>query len=122
MRLYELHGLVPTHRGIADGILIVLNVDGRILCIFVDEILYQIQTIIKNLSVYFGAIRRISGCNILGNGEVSLVLDVEILMRDYHVSGNGLAPQRLGRRSHNSCLRLYGQSCPFLFFCVATFD
>jgi len=49
------------------------------LCLFVDELLGQQQTVIKSLSDYIGALGNVSGvtgCTILGNGEVCLILDV----------------------------------------------
>ena len=44
--------------------------------LFVDELLGQYQTIIKGLSEYLGKIPGVSGCSILSNGELSLILDV----------------------------------------------
>ncbi|MFH1019625.1 MAG: chemotaxis protein CheW, partial [Pseudomonadota bacterium] len=52
---------------------------GRNVCIFVDEILGQQQTVIKGLSEYIGKIgqvRCVSGCTILSDGEVCLILEV----------------------------------------------
>jgi len=46
------------------------------LALFVDELLGQHQAVIKGLSDYLGEARGVSGCTILGNGEVSLILDV----------------------------------------------
>ncbi len=92
VRLHRLHGITPKAQAIPDGILIVLEVDGTVLCIFVDEILYQIQTVIKNLSSYFGIVKGISGCNILGNGEVALILDIESLMREFSTNGVAARP------------------------------
>lgn len=79
VRLHELHKIKPDSEDLNDGILIVLDtVDGN-LALFVDEILGQQQTVIKGLSKYIsdvGRVRGVSGCTILGNGEVCLILDV----------------------------------------------
>ena len=80
-RLYQLHDLKPDNKDLTQGILIVLDlVDGAI-CLFVDCILHQIQTVIKSLSGYMGNVKGISGCNILGNGEVALILDPESILK-----------------------------------------
>ncbi|NQZ58383.1 MAG: chemotaxis protein CheW [Lentisphaeraceae bacterium] len=50
-------------------------------CLFVDDILYQVQTVIKTLSGYMGRLKGISGCNILGDGDVALILDPETVLK-----------------------------------------
>jgi two-component system chemotaxis sensor kinase CheA len=78
--LHEVLGKQPDSSAIEDGILIVLeNQDSRI-CLLVDEILGQQQTVIKGLSDYIGAVRGVSGCTILGNGEICLIMDVNGLL------------------------------------------
>ncbi|MHB8711331.1 MAG: chemotaxis protein CheA [Trichloromonadaceae bacterium] len=75
-RLHRVLGHEPDSRELTEGILILLeNQDGGA-CLFVDEILGQQQTVIKGLSDYIGNVRCVSGCTILGNGEVCLILDV----------------------------------------------
>ena len=79
-RLHNVLGLEPDSRELTDGILILLeNQDGGA-CLFVDEILGQQQTVIKGLSDYIGNVRCVSGCTILGNGQVCLILDVAPLI------------------------------------------
>jgi len=58
------------------GILIILENQGKSICLFVDEILGQTETVIKGLPGFMGSVQGISGCTILGDGEVSLILDV----------------------------------------------
>jgi two-component system chemotaxis sensor kinase CheA len=76
VRLHELLETQPEHSELVDSILIVLEYQGRSICLMVDEILGQQQTVIKGLSEYIGNVRGCSGCTILGNGDVSLILDV----------------------------------------------
>lgn len=66
-----------------DGILILLEQNGKPLCLLADELLGQQQVVIKPLPSYIRSIRRIqglAGCTLLGDGEISLVLDVAGLM------------------------------------------
>ncbi|MBN2644270.1 MAG: chemotaxis protein CheA [Desulfuromonadaceae bacterium] len=76
VRLHELLGAAPDHEDLIDGILVVLEYQGRSTCLLVDEILGQQQTVIKGLSEYIGSVRGCSGCTILGNGDVCLILDI----------------------------------------------
>lgn len=68
---------------IEDGVLIVLEYQDKFLCLLVDEILGQQQTVIKGLSDYIGNVKVASGCTILGNGEVCLILDVATLVEEH---------------------------------------
>ncbi len=76
LRLHEVLGKEPDSTRLEDGILIVLENHGTTICLFVDEILGQQQTVIKGLSDYIGNPAGIAGCTILGNGDVCLILDV----------------------------------------------
>jgi two-component system chemotaxis sensor kinase CheA len=76
LRLHELHRIEPEFTDLTQGLLIILESQGEALAMFVDEIMGEQQTVIKGLSGYMGEVRGVSGCTILGNGEVSLILDV----------------------------------------------
>jgi two-component system chemotaxis sensor kinase CheA len=75
LRLHKVLNKKPDYQEICDGILIVIEAHEKSICLFVDEILGQQQTVIKGLSKYIGNIKGVSGCTILGNGEISLILD-----------------------------------------------
>jgi len=82
IRLHELHKITPDYQDLAKGILIVLEAQDINFCLFVDEIMGQQQTVIKGLSEYIstlGNVGGVSGCTILGNGDVCLILDVHSL-------------------------------------------
>ncbi len=83
IRLHELHNITPDSHDLDKGIMIVLETATKQnFCLFVDELMGQQQTVIKGLSDYISNIkdvRGVSGCTILGNGEVCLILDVRSL-------------------------------------------
>ncbi|MFH2129498.1 MAG: chemotaxis protein CheA, partial [bacterium] len=81
-RLHKLHNIEPQHTKLEDAILIVLEHQDDVFGLMVDELLGQYQTVIKGLSEYLGKIPGISGCSILSNGEVSLILDVADLRKE----------------------------------------
>lgn len=81
-RLHNLHNIEPDYEKLEDGILIILEHQDDVFGLFVDELLGQYQTVIKGLSDYLGKVSGVSGCSILSNGEVSLILDVADLRQE----------------------------------------
>jgi two-component system chemotaxis sensor kinase CheA len=83
VRLHSVYGLTPDSDELDKGILIVVEAQGRNVCLFVDEIMGQQQTVIKGLSDYIAKssnVKGVSGCTILGDGNVCLILDVQTLV------------------------------------------
>ena len=80
VRLHEVFNKKSDTTDLTEGILIIVEEDDHIVCLFVDEILGQQETVIKGLSRYLGNARGVAGCTILGNGEVSLILDVSAMI------------------------------------------
>ncbi len=76
IRLHKILEKEPDSRELVDGILIVLEHQEDRFCLFVDEIVGQQQTVIKGLSEFIGNVAGVSGCTILGDGGVSLILDI----------------------------------------------
>ena len=95
-RLHQLHDIKSDSQKLDEGIIIVIELNDGQVCLFVDEILYQIQTVIKPLSGFMGRIKGISGCNILGNGELALILDVQSLFKKQSINKNKLAKATSG--------------------------
>jgi len=86
IRLHELHKVRPDYTELDKGILIVLDGHQGKICLFVDELMGQQQTVIKGLSEYInhtGDVAGVSGCTILGNGDVCLILDVSSIEEHY---------------------------------------
>ena len=64
-----------------DGLLVVVEADGRHCGLFVDDLLGQQQVVIKSLEQNYQRVPGISGATILGDGSVSLILDMPGLLR-----------------------------------------
>jgi two-component system, chemotaxis family, sensor kinase CheA len=88
IRLHRLHNKQPQFMALHEGILVVVEDRGRKCALFLDEILGQQQTVIKGLSSYLSGARGVSGCTILGDGAVSLILDIGGLMEQADVESN----------------------------------
>lgn len=76
VRLHEVFHKSPDFENLTEGILVIVESGREPMCLFVDEILGQQQTVIKGLSNYLGRVKGVSGCTILGDGQVSLILDI----------------------------------------------
>jgi two-component system chemotaxis sensor kinase CheA len=76
VRLYELFGIEPQHKELLDGLLMIVEADGRRIGLFVDELLSQQQVVIKSLETNFRQVMGLSGATMLGDGRVALILDV----------------------------------------------
>jgi two-component system chemotaxis sensor kinase CheA len=62
---------------------IIIKSQGRKMALVVDEIVGYKQIVLKALPDSMAGLEGISGCTILGNGEVSLIIDVNALFRRY---------------------------------------
>ena len=77
-------------KGLEEGILVLLEQHERALCLLVDEVLGQRDIVIKPLPKALGRPRGVSGCTILEDGGVCLILDVQGIMEraGYEISQN----------------------------------
>lgn len=79
VRLHEFYGIEPSSTELTEGILMIVENAGRRFCLFLDELIGQQQIVIKGLSEYIGQVKAISGCTILGDGKVCLIIDIATL-------------------------------------------
>ena len=79
--LHLMFGIVPRHTSPCDGICVIVETEGRKAALFVDELVGQQQVVVKNLESNYRKVTGISGATILGDGGVSLILDVTALLR-----------------------------------------
>jgi len=81
VKLHQLFGIAATYTDPCDS-LVVVAVDGlNRCCLQVDSLLGQQQVVIKSLGDFFGSLKGVSGGAIMGDGNVSLILDVPGLIQ-----------------------------------------
>ncbi|MCK4864700.1 MAG: chemotaxis protein CheA [Gammaproteobacteria bacterium] len=76
IRLHNILGGNPMTTDLTEGLLVVVESDGRKIGLFVDELKGQQQVVIKSLEVNYKRIEGISGATILGDGSVALIVDI----------------------------------------------
>ncbi len=89
IRLKELFEVGSGTDNLQEGLLVVVESDGRKVGLFVDDLLGQQQVVIKNLESNFKQIQGISGATILGDGTVALIMDVPGLIQKHFESKRG---------------------------------
>jgi two-component system chemotaxis sensor kinase CheA len=68
---------------------VVVKSGAQAVGLVVDELLGELQTVIKPLGSLFEQVRGISGSALLGSGEVALILDVNAVVHDLATSKGG---------------------------------
>jgi two-component system chemotaxis sensor kinase CheA len=81
VRLHEVFGVQPRAAELHQGLIMVVEGEGRRVGLFVDDLLGQQQVVIKSLETNFRRVDGVSGATILGDGAVALILDVPGLIR-----------------------------------------
>ncbi len=85
--IIRLHRVFSAKTDILDftqGIIVMLEHDGEAFCIFADELIGQQQIVVKSLPEYIQKLKKIqglSGCTLLGDGSISLILDIGGIIR-----------------------------------------
>jgi two-component system chemotaxis sensor kinase CheA len=80
VRLHQFFG-TPGARADDQGLIMVVEGDGRRVGLYVDELLGQQQVVVKTLAANYGHVEGIAGATILGDGSVALILDIAGLGR-----------------------------------------
>ena len=81
VRLHEVFSVEPRTTQLHEGLIMVVEGEGRRVGLFVDDLLGQQQVVIKSLETNFRRVDGVSGATILGDGAVALILDVPGLIR-----------------------------------------
>ena len=87
IRLYDMYDLEPTYTDLYKGIVILVEAEGRSACIFADELLGEQQVVVKPFSPMLNNFNvkqnGMAGCTILGDGSITIILDVTNIISNY---------------------------------------
>jgi two-component system chemotaxis sensor kinase CheA len=76
IRLHKLFGIDSSVDDPTKALVVVVEEDGKRCCLLVDELLGQQQVVIKSLGEGMGSVKGVSGGAIMGDGKISLILDI----------------------------------------------
>lgn len=76
LRIHRAFNIQTDVNSIEDGIMVMVDGDLKSACIFADRLLGEQQVVVKALPKYIKKVKGIAGCTILGDGSISLIIDV----------------------------------------------
>lgn len=91
IRLSDVFSHQSNYENLEDGLLVVVEHDNEKVGLFVDELLSQQQVVIKSLEANYFKVDGISGATILGDGTVSLILDIAGVVKLAGLSKSNIA-------------------------------
>lgn len=87
IRLHKIYNIQTEVTNLMHGNMIIIENEQKAACIFVDEIIGNQQVVVKPFPVYFNRFNMknngLSGCTILGDGSISLIIDADNIMEIY---------------------------------------
>ncbi|HEY3538894.1 MAG TPA: chemotaxis protein CheA [Trinickia sp.] len=80
--LHEVFSVEGARTEPTQGIVTIMQTEGRRFAMLIDELVGQQQVVVKNLETNYRKVRGISAATILGDGSVALIVDVAALNRE----------------------------------------
>jgi len=90
VKLHDVFSIETECKELEDGLLVIVEGEGVKIALFVDDLLGQQQVVIKSLETNYKKVNGISGATILGDGTVSLIIDVGGLIRLLQLENNNI--------------------------------
>ncbi|MDE7399796.1 MAG: chemotaxis protein CheA [Oscillospiraceae bacterium] len=84
LRLHEKFNIDTDVTKLEDGILLLVETDNKSMCIFADKLIGEQQVVVKPFPKYLSRYNikgeGLSGCTIMGDGSISLIIDTNTLI------------------------------------------
>ena len=80
--LHEVFSVDDARTDPTQGIVTIMETEGRRFAMLIDELVGQQQVVVKNLETNYRKVHGISAATILGDGSVALIVDVAALNRE----------------------------------------
>lgn len=75
IRLSEFFELSAEKTSVEQGMMIILELEERTICLLVDRLLGEQEIVVKPIPKYIKKVEGLSGCTQLGDGSIALILD-----------------------------------------------
>ncbi len=75
LRLGEWYGMAECEGTIEDGMMVIVEVEDKKVCLFVDKLVGKQEIVVKPIPSYIKKVKGLSGCTQLGDGSIALILD-----------------------------------------------
>ncbi|MDP4292546.1 MAG: chemotaxis protein CheA, partial [Bacteroidota bacterium] len=80
LRLHEIYHTESDTQDFTQGIMMMVENGDKMVCLFADELIGEHQVVVKPLPRYIKSIKGVAGCTLLGDGSISLILDISSLI------------------------------------------
>lgn len=84
LRMHEKFGIETKVTDLEEGILLLVETDNKSMCIFADKLIGEQQVVVKPFPKYLARYNikgeGLSGCTIMGDGSISLIVDTNTLI------------------------------------------
>ncbi len=81
LRVGEWYQLSDYKSDIENGMFVLVQVEGQMVCLFVDSLVGKQEIVVKPIPDYIKKVKGLSGCTQLGDGSIALILDVAALTK-----------------------------------------
>lgn len=75
VRLGERYKMSKYAKAVEDGVMLILEVEEKKICLFVDKLIGEQEIVVKPIPSYIKKVKGLSGCTQLGDGSIALILD-----------------------------------------------
>ena len=75
LRIGDRYHLEGYQTDIENGMMVITEVDGQHICLFVDRLIGKQEIVVKPIPSYVKKVKGLSGCTQLGDGSIALILD-----------------------------------------------
>mgnify|MGYP001144319502 FL=1 len=75
LRLGKWYGLKEYQESVENGMMLILEVEDKKVCLFVDKLIGEQEIVVKPIPSYIKKVKGLSGCTQLGDGSIALILD-----------------------------------------------
>ena len=84
LTMHEKFAIDTEITNLEDGILLLVETDNKSVCIFADKLIGEQQVVVKPFPAYLNKYKikgeGLSGCTIMGDGSISLIIDTNTLI------------------------------------------
>jgi len=85
LRLHDFFKIKTDITELSEGVIIMVSHDNKTICVLADKLIGKQQIVVKSLPEYirsFKNVKGFAGCTLLGDGSISLILDIANLIND----------------------------------------
>ena len=87
IRLHRIYDIKPKSENLTEGIVTLVEADGKATCLFADELIGEQQVVVKPfsplLNKYNVKKNGMAGCSILGDGSITIILDINNIISEF---------------------------------------